>query len=321
MFDKGAGTVGQGVFVLDTDADVPVEGLGQRTGHQRVGTAVEHQLLHDADAQPVGHHGQNGLVLLNGVLDLRRDAQRVEHGLYLIVVPLVQQDQGVLLQRLRWEGVGAGQRVSAGDDDLPLILLQKPAVQILFRRGGQADKAAVRLPVEYPVADLIVEVGGQQLKFDAGVQLLKCLENVGQPLFRHAGEGGDLHQTGFHPSQVGGPLFQLVLHGAHFLKIGHQRPAIRRGGNTAVTADEQGHAQLLLQRADGMADAGLGKAQLPRRRCKAAALHRFQKDLVFCHAHAPTLLSLRQYTTPCCAVQSIFHDFDEYDAFYKLNIV
>ena len=317
MVDEGTGAVGQGVPVLDADADVPVKRLGQGTGHQRIGTAVEHQLLHNADAQPVGHHGQNGLILLDGVLDLRLQAQRVEHRLYLVVIALIQQDQGVLLQRLRRKGVCAGQRVIAGDDDLPLVPLQEPAVQIFLRRGRQADEAAVRLPLQHPVADLVVEVGGQQLKLDAGVVLLKRFEDVGQPLFRHAGECGHLHKTRLQSPQVGGPLLQLVLHGAHLLKIGHQLPAVCRGRNAAVAADQQGHAQLLLQRADGVTDAGLGKVHLPRRRRKAAALHRFQENLIFCHAHGLTLLSYRQYSICGGIVKSIFHGFDEYDAFYK----
>lgn len=135
MVNEGPGAVGQGVPVLDTDTDVPVKRLGQRAGHQRIGTAVEHQLLHDADAQPAGHHGQDGLILLDGVLDLRRDAQRVEHRLDLIVVALVQQDQGVLLQRRRREGVRTRQRVVAGDDDLPLGPAGEASSPDTFQQG------------------------------------------------------------------------------------------------------------------------------------------------------------------------------------------
>lgn len=45
-----------------------------------------------------GDHGQNGLVLLNGVLDPGPDLVVIENGLDLIVVALIQQDEGVLLQ-------------------------------------------------------------------------------------------------------------------------------------------------------------------------------------------------------------------------------
>ena len=80
-----------------------------------------------------------------------------------------------------------------------------------------------------------------------GVVGLKGLEDVGQPLFRHAGEGSHLDKTCLQTPQVGGLLLQLVLHGAHLLEVGQQRPSVRRGGDAAVAADQQGHTQLLLQ--------------------------------------------------------------------------
>ena len=72
VVDERLRGVGEGVLVLDTDADVPVEHLGQGAGSQRIGALVEHQLLHDADAQAAGDHGQDRLVLLNGILDRGR---------------------------------------------------------------------------------------------------------------------------------------------------------------------------------------------------------------------------------------------------------
>ena len=107
VVDERLRGVGEGVLVLDTDADVPVEHPRQGAGSQRIGALVEHQLLHDADAQAAGDHGQNGLVLLDGVLDPGPDLVVIENGLDLIVVALIQQDQRVLLQRLRREGIAA----------------------------------------------------------------------------------------------------------------------------------------------------------------------------------------------------------------------
>ena len=294
VVDEHLRGVGQGVFVLDAYSDIPVEPPGQGAAGQRIGALIEHQLLHDADAQPAGHHGQNGLILLHGVLDAGVGAVVVEHGLYLVVVALVQQDQRVFLQCLRREGVAPGQGMVAGHDDLPLIPLQKPAVQVLLRRGGQGNEAAVRLPVEHPVGYLVVEVGGQQLEFNAGILRLKRLEHARQPLFRHAGERGHPHKAGVQPPQVGGVLLQPVLGGAHLLKIRCQGAAVRRGGHAAVTAHQQRHAQLLLQCADGVADAGLGEVQRPRRRRKAAQLHGFEKYLILAYAHGRHLpISLR----------------------------
>ena len=48
VVDERLRGVGEGVLVLDTDADVPVEHLGQGAGSQRIGALVEHQLLHHA---------------------------------------------------------------------------------------------------------------------------------------------------------------------------------------------------------------------------------------------------------------------------------
>ena len=295
--------MGEGVLVLDTDADVPVEHLGQGAGSQRIGALVEHQLLHDADAQAAGDHGQDRLVLLDGVLNPGPDLVVIENGLDLIVVALIQQDEGVLLQGLRRERLAARQRVVAGQDDLPLVPLEQPVVQILLRRGGQGDKAAVRLTVEDPVGDLVVEVGGQELELNAGVLFLKGLEHTGQPLFRHTGEGCHADKAGVQSPQVLGVLLQTVGQGAHLLKIWCQGAAIRRGGDTAVAADQQRNAQLLLQRADGVADAGLGEIQGAGGGGKAAQLHGLEVYLVFGDGHGDTSFrSSIAYLAMCCKV-------------------
>ena len=123
MLNEPLGGQGQGVLILHADTDVAVKGPGQLAGHQRIHAALQHQLLHDADAQAAGHHGQNGLILLHCVLDVGLDMQGVEHLLYLVVVALVQQDHRILLQRLRREGIAARQRMVTGNDHLPLIPL------------------------------------------------------------------------------------------------------------------------------------------------------------------------------------------------------
>ena len=150
----------------------------------------------------------------------------------------------------------------------------------------QADKTAVRLSVGDPLGDLTVEIGGQQLKFDLGVQLLKTFQDIGHPFFRHTGECGHPHKTGVQPPQVGGLLLQLVLQGTHLPEIGQQRPPVRRQGYAAVTAHHQRGTQLRFQRADGVTDAGLGKVQLLGSAGKAAALRHLQQDLIFGQTHA-----------------------------------
>ena len=106
---------------------------------------------------------------------------------------------------------------------------------------------------------------------------------------------GHPHKAGVQPPQVGGVLLQPVLGGAHLPEnTGVRARPSRRRGHAAVTAYQQRYTQLLLQRADGVADAGLGEVQRPRRRREAAQLHGFEKYLILAYAHGRHLpISLR----------------------------
>ena len=98
-------------------------------------------------------------------------------------------------------------------------------------------------------------------------------------------------------------LLQTVGQGAHLLKIRCQGAAIRRGGDTAVAADQQRDAQLLLQRADGVADAGLGEIQGAGGSGKAAHLHSLKVYLVFGDGHGDTSFRASiAYLAMCCKV-------------------
>ena len=76
--------------------------------------------------------------------------------------------------------------------------------------------------------------------------------------------------------------------GTEGLDPGQQRAAVSRQHHAAAVAAEQRDAQLVLQRLDGVADAGLGEVQLLRCPGEAAALHGLEEHLVFGYAHGGT---------------------------------
>ena len=76
--------------------------------------------------------------------------------------------------------------------------------------------------------------------------------------------------------------------GAEGLDPGQQRAAVGRQHHAAAVAAEQRDSQLVLQRLDGVADAGLGEVQLLCSPGEAAALHSLEEHLVFGYAHGGT---------------------------------
>ena len=244
---------------------------------------AHHQLRQQADAQPLGHHGKDRSVLPGDILHVGADAHLIKRRHDLVVVALLQLDEGLLRQRGHGERVAIGVGVVTGDDDLQFVPMQGVGLQALHRR--QTQKAAVHCSVDDPALDLIVEVTSDYLKLDVGVHLAEALEDAGQPLGRYAGEGGDLHKAAVHVLQPLHRLHQRVVGGAQLFDLGQHRPSVRRQHHAAAVAAEQHDAQLVFQRVDGVADAGLGKAQRLRRLGKAAARNSFQKDLIFGNTH------------------------------------
>ena len=107
---------------------------------------------------------------------------------------------------------------------------------------------------------------------------------------RHAGKGGDLHQTGVNALQAGGGLHQRVMSGAELFDLGQQGAAVGGQHHAAPVAAEELYPQLVLQRLHRVADAGLGEVQGLGRFGEVAALGRFQENLVFGDAHAAASL-------------------------------
>ena len=268
---------------------------------------AHHQLRQQADAQPLGYHGQNGAVLSCGVLHVGPHAHLVKGRPDLVVLALLQLDERLLRQCLCREGVRPGVGVVAGDDDLQLVPVQRVGLQALHR--GQSQKAAVHRTLQDPLLHLLVEVAGDHVKLDAGVLSAKALENGRQPLGRHAGEGGDLDKTGIHAPQAGCRLHQRVVGGAQLFDLRQQRPAIRCQHYAAPIAAQQRDAQFLLQRLHRVADTGLGEVQRLRRLGEVAAGRRLQEHLIFGYAHALTsFLSLFYHTfTHSCKYNNAFY--------------
>ena len=112
-----------------------------------------------------------------------------------------------------------------GDDDLQFVPVQGVGLQALHRR--QAQKATVHRAVDDPALDLIVEVAGNNFKLDVRVHLPEALEDTGQPLGGHAGEGGDLHQSAVHVLQPLYCLHERMVGGAQLFDLGQYRTAVR----------------------------------------------------------------------------------------------
>ena len=123
---------------------------------------------------------------------------------------------------------------------------------------------------------------------------------------------------GLQPPQILGPFLDAPLLAADLLNIRHQRPAVRRQGHTPPAAAQQRYPQFLLQPADGVTDAGLGEAQLLGGRRKAAALHGFQKYLIFGQVHfLASLPSSIPYPAPY--LQTFLHKINEIHSLYLFS--
>ena len=247
------------------------------------GAVAHHQLRQEADAQPLRHHGEDGPILPGDVFHVGADAHLVKRRHDLVVVALLQLDEGLLRQRRHRERVAVGVGVVTGDDDLQFVPMQSVGLQALHRR--QPQETAVHRAVDDPSLDLVIEIAGNYFKLDVGIYLPEALEDAGQPLGGHAGERGDLHQAAVHVLQPLHRLHQGVVGGAQLLNFGQHRPSVRRQHHAAAVAAQQLHAQLVFQRVDGVTDAGLGEAQCLRRLGEAAAGDCFQKDLIFGNTH------------------------------------
>ena len=97
------GGVGKCLLVLDTDADGAVEVQGRMTDLDGRGAVAHHQLRQQADAQPLRHHGEDGPILPGDVLHVGADAHLVKGRHDLVVVALLQLDEGFLRQRRHGE--------------------------------------------------------------------------------------------------------------------------------------------------------------------------------------------------------------------------
>ena len=214
-------------------------------------------------------------------------AHFVEGSPDFVIVSLLQLDHRLRGQGLHREGVAVGQGMPAGHDDLQLVQVQGVHLQSL--QGRHPQKSAVRLPGDDQLLDLVVEVAGLNFELDGRIQLAESLQNHRQPLGGDAGKRGHLHKACVHAPQVCRLLGQSVIFRAELLNLRKQCPAVAGQGHAAPVPAQQGHPQLLLQGADGVADSGLGEVQLLRRLGKAAAFHSFQENLVFCGVHCPHL--------------------------------
>ena len=195
----------------------------------------------------------------------------------------------------------------AGQDDLEHVLVQGVGMEALH--GGQAQEAAVHGALQDPLLHLLVEVAGDHVKLDVGVDLAEALEDGGQPLGGDTGERGHLHKAGVHAPQAGGGLHQGAVGRAELLDLRQQGPPVRRQHYAAAVAAQQCDSKLLLQRLHRVTDAGLGEVHGLRRLGKVAASRGLEKHLVLGYAHvAPPFLPPFYHTfTHSCKYNNAFY--------------
>ena len=90
----------QGLALGDGQGD-GAAGLGdQGTDCQILSTAPDEQLGHNGNAQPLLHHGENGIVVFGGEFDVGVDPGVVQGAVDVVVRALQQGDERVLPQLL-----------------------------------------------------------------------------------------------------------------------------------------------------------------------------------------------------------------------------
>ena len=118
------------------------------------------------------------------------------------------------------------------------------------------------------------------------IQVAEALQDLRQPLDRHARKAGDAYGAGLQAAQFLRLFLQSSLLFAHRLHPGQQRRAVGCEGHAALAADQQVQPQFFFQGRHRMADPGLRDVQFPRRPGEIAQLGGLQKHFVFHDAHA-----------------------------------
>jgi len=175
--------------------------------------------------------------------------------------------------------------VVRGEDGEKPVLHQGDAVTIVIKRS--ADKTDVNGTLSQPLLHVII-VTVEQFKFDTRIELLKTLDEFGQPVDGHAGEGTDAHGARVQPADGGDHLIQLaagIENAAHDGE--HPLTAVSEQDSRAA-AQEDSKTQFTFQRADHMADAGLGIAERLGGLGQAAQFYYFNEGFVFADTHVLT---------------------------------
>ena len=157
------------------------------------------------------------------------------------------------------------------------VIPQGIEFQIIRHDGGQ--KAAVHLPVDDPVPDLII-VAVQNLHIHLGIVLLKIVDDLRHPQGRDAGKAAHPQFALYLVVDVERRLPQPGFLVCHLPDIRQQPGAVVRQGHAPVDTGEQLHLQFFFQSCHHLAATGLRIVQRFRRFREAARLAHFQENLV-----------------------------------------
>lgn len=270
--------VGIAVRYADGAGDGRVGGEAAEAVH---GPVQDHR-REQADAQPLLHHGEDCVVVLNAVAHLGDDAQRpkgVEHG---ADAALLHVDQRLALEQREGDAVIGSERVILGEDRHELVPQERDVGQIADHLG--IDKGEV----DHARADPLGEggvVAHVEHKMRPGIAVAEFAHEAGEHMLGHAGEGADADLAGLDAAQLPHPVGEVAMVGDQLADERIELLAVGGQADAGAGADQQLQREFVLQRADHLADGGLRIAEGLGGPGEAAQLHDAAERDIAGHDH------------------------------------
>ena len=249
--------------------------------------ALQQQLRHDADAQALLHHGDDGVVVLGVKAHVGLHPGGLQSPSGIVVGAFQQADKGLRLALHQGKAGIALKTAVPGQNGQQPVLHQGDALTV--HGAGHVDKADVNAALHEPLLHIVI-VPVEQLELHPGVVLLELLQHRRQPVYGHGGEAADAHRAAFQPTDGGGSLGQLLRAVEEVSHRGDQPLSLAGEPHPGPAPLQQGEAQLLLQTVNAVADGGLGAAQGLGRPGQTAGLHHRDQSLIFANVHDQTAL-------------------------------
>ena len=206
---------------------------------------ANHKIRKNTDAEIIGYHGDNGMIICRGVADVGRDPRLLDGVVNIIIHALRRNDKRPLLNLLHRDRLPAIDRIILWQNRHKCILVKRRPAQ---RTGTLfAEQSEIRLTVLDP-PDNIIRAALQQLDLNTRIFLFERKDDLWQPASGNTGKCSNTEMTGFKSVNVADRLRELLINCQQFahkrqdrLRIGGQRNPLRR-------AQEQRKAKLPLHR-------------------------------------------------------------------------